>query len=66
MNAPTLSIVGIPIAHEFASGDDLVAVLTPELRGITWPDGSTGVRNGDVVVMTSKIVSKAEGRVVPA
>jgi coenzyme F420-0:L-glutamate ligase/coenzyme F420-1:gamma-L-glutamate ligase len=66
VNAPTLSIVGIPIALEFASGDDLVAVFTPELSRITWPDGSTGVRNGDVVVMTSKIVSKAEGRVVPA
>lgn len=66
MHTPALSIVGVPIAHEFGSGDDLVAVVAPELRSITWPDGSTGVRDGDVVVVTSKIVSKVEGRVVPA
>lgn len=56
----------MPIAHEFVSGDDLAAELEPELRSITWPDGSTGVRDGDVVVITSKIVSKSEGRVFPA
>lgn len=66
MNTPTLSVVGVPIAHEFAAGDDLVAVLAPHLRNVTWPDGSTGVCDGDVVVITSKIVSKAEGRVFPA
>lgn len=66
MNTPSLSIVGVPIAHEFAAGDDLVAVMAPQLRSMTWPDGSIGVRDGDVVVITSKIVSKSEGRVFPA
>ena len=33
---------------------------------VAWPDGSTGLRDGDVVVVTSKVVSKAEGRVVAA
>ncbi|MGV8965250.1 MAG: coenzyme F420-0:L-glutamate ligase [Cellulomonas sp.] len=45
---------GLP---EFAPGDDLVALLAPVLGC---------VHDGDVVVITSKIVSKAEGRVVAA
>jgi coenzyme F420-0:L-glutamate ligase / coenzyme F420-1:gamma-L-glutamate ligase len=47
---------GLP---EVGSGDDLVELLAAPLR-------SVGVRSGDVVVVTQKIVSKAEGRVVPA
>ncbi|CAN5773704.1 coenzyme F420-0:L-glutamate ligase [soil metagenome] len=50
-----LAIEGIP---EVRHGDDLAAVLTPALH-------AAGVLAGDVVVVTSKIVSKAEGRVVP-
>ena len=39
-------------------GDDLVAIVPPMLRAV-------GARDDDVVVITSKIVSKAEGRLVP-
>ncbi|GAB7149822.1 coenzyme F420-0:L-glutamate ligase [Mycobacterium riyadhense] len=49
-----LPITGLP---EFRPGDDLggaVAAAAPWLR------------NGDVVVVTSKVVSKCEGRLVPA
>lgn len=45
---------GLP---EIRTGDDLVTVMTPALAGL---------QDGDVVVVTSKIVSKAEGRVVAA
>jgi coenzyme F420-0:L-glutamate ligase / coenzyme F420-1:gamma-L-glutamate ligase len=45
---------GLP---EVAPGDDLVALLTALLGDL---------RAGDIVVVTSKIVSKAEGRVVAA
>ncbi|RYV51808.1 coenzyme F420-0:L-glutamate ligase [Pengzhenrongella frigida] len=45
---------GLP---EVGGGDDLVALLAEVLGD---------VRDGDVVVITSKIVSKAEGRVVAA
>jgi hypothetical protein len=45
---------GVP---EIVRGDDLAAVLVPYLR-------EADVRDGDVVVVTSKIVSKAEGRVL--
>jgi coenzyme F420-0:L-glutamate ligase/coenzyme F420-1:gamma-L-glutamate ligase len=48
-------VLGLP---DVRSGDDLGALLAPALE-------SLGVREGDVVVVTQKIVSKAEGRVVP-
>jgi len=49
-----LPVAGLP---EFRPGDDLAAALA----------GAAGwLRDGDVVVVTSKVVSKCEGRVVPA
>jgi coenzyme F420-0:L-glutamate ligase / coenzyme F420-1:gamma-L-glutamate ligase len=47
-------------------GDDLAAILVPVLERLSWPDGSTGLSDADVVVVSSKIVSKAEGRLVAA
>ena len=47
-------------------GDDLAALLVPVLGRLSWPDGSTGLAEGDVVVVASKIVAKAEGRLVAA
>ncbi len=43
-------------APEIGAGDDLAAMLLGLL-------GPTGSRDGDVVVVTSKVVAKAEGRV---
>jgi coenzyme F420-0:L-glutamate ligase / coenzyme F420-1:gamma-L-glutamate ligase len=48
------ALVGLP---EVRPGDDLTALLLPPLR-------AAGVQDGDVVVVTQKIVSKAEGRLV--
>lgn len=50
-----IPLVGIP---EVESGDDLAALLEPALA-------PHHPRDGDVVAITQKIVSKAEGRVVP-
>ena len=50
-----IPVEGLP---EIRPGDDLVALLGPRLEEL-------GVRDGDVVAVTQKIVSKAEGRVVP-
>lgn len=55
MTVEVLAIEGLP---EVRPGDDLAALLAPALRGL-------GVHDGDVVAVTSKIVSKAEGRLVP-
>lgn len=62
----TLTVVGVQGVREITTGDDLASIVAPLLGGVTWPDGSVGVRDGDIVVVTSKIVSKAEGRVVTA
>ncbi len=48
-------VEGLP---EIVHDDDLAAMLAEPLR-------SMGARDGDVVAVTQKIVSKAEGRVVP-
>lgn len=50
-----LPVEGLP---EVRPGDDLADLLAPPLSAI-------GIRDGDVVTVTQKVVSKAEGRVVP-
>ena len=62
----TLTAIGISGLPEFVAGDDIAAISAPSLATVRWPDGSCGVAPGDVIVVTSKIVSKAEGRVLPA
>lgn len=47
---------------EVTSSTDLAAVLTPVLGGLTWPEGPDGVTDGDIVVIASKVIAKAEGR----
>ncbi len=47
---------GVPGLPEFRPGDDLAAALVDALRG--------QVADGDVVVVTSKVFSKVEGRLV--
>jgi coenzyme F420-0:L-glutamate ligase/coenzyme F420-1:gamma-L-glutamate ligase len=56
-----IALAGLP---RISAGDDIAAMTAAS--PIAFPDGSTGLRDGDVVVITSKIVSKAEGRVVAA
>ena len=55
MSIEVLPVEGLP---EVRPGDDLAGLLSEPLR-------SAGVRDGDVVAVTKKVVSKAEGRVVP-
>jgi coenzyme F420-0:L-glutamate ligase / coenzyme F420-1:gamma-L-glutamate ligase len=54
---------GVPA---ITSSTELAAVLVPVLANLVWPDGSVGIDAGDVVVLSSKVVSKAEGRLVRA
>ncbi|MFI0432503.1 MAG: coenzyme F420-0:L-glutamate ligase [Candidatus Nanopelagicales bacterium] len=60
----TLIVTAVPGLPEFSPGDDIAAILSPALAGVVWPDGSAGLRSGDIVAVTSKIVSKAEGRLL--
>ena len=58
MTGRHVEVVGVEGLPEVRTGDDLASLLVAALRDL-------GVRDGDVVVVTSKIVSKAEGRLVP-
>jgi coenzyme F420-0:L-glutamate ligase len=52
-----LEIFGLPGLPEIREGDDLAALIAGAANGLT---------DGDIVVVTSKIVSKAEGRILVA
>ena len=56
---PHIAVIAIPNIPMIQPGDDLPEIIFERARaaGVSWEDG-------DVVVVTSKIVSKAEGRSV--
>ncbi|MFD5865105.1 coenzyme F420-0:L-glutamate ligase [Agromyces sp. NPDC127015] len=54
--AAGFSVEGVDGLPEISKGDDLAALIA----------GATDLADGDILVVTSKIVSKAEGRVVEA
>ncbi len=56
-------LTGLP---EIRAGDDLVALIAAAAGDLTWPDGTAGVAPADILVVTSKVVAKAEGRSRPA
>ena len=60
----TFTVLPVPLDHLFSPGDDINSIVTEALATIRWPDESTGIRDGDIIVVTSKVVAKAEGRVV--
>ncbi len=63
---PAIQIVPVPGIGAITAGDDLGRLIDEQAGELRWPDGTSGIADGDIVVVTSKIVSKAEGRVVPA
>jgi len=52
-----LTVTGVPGLPEIVAGADLAQLIS---------DAAPDLRDGDIVVITSKIVSKAEGRVIRA
>jgi coenzyme F420-0:L-glutamate ligase/coenzyme F420-1:gamma-L-glutamate ligase len=56
-----IALAGLP---RISAGDDIAALIAQST--VEFPDGSASLRDGDIIVITSKIVSKAEGRVVTA
>jgi coenzyme F420-0:L-glutamate ligase/coenzyme F420-1:gamma-L-glutamate ligase len=56
----TVEIVPLPGMPEVRPGDDVADLIGEALRRGGW-----AVADGDIVVVTQKVVSKAEGRVVP-
>lgn len=59
MNAPQLALIGLPGLPIIQPGDDLAALIDD-----AFGRAGLALSNGDVLVITSKIVSKAEGRFV--
>jgi coenzyme F420-0:L-glutamate ligase / coenzyme F420-1:gamma-L-glutamate ligase len=57
-----IHISGVSGIPEIASGNDVARLIADAALA----DGGPGLRAGDILVVTSKIVSKAEGRVVSA
>lgn len=65
MNSP-ITIVPITIEHSFSANDDLPAIICEQLAQASWPDGANGLLDGDIVVVTSKVIAKVEGQTVEA
>ncbi|WP_327355620.1 coenzyme F420-0:L-glutamate ligase [Streptomyces sp. NBC_01304] len=57
MSAPAYRVWAVPGLPEIKTGDDLAKLIA---------DAEPALADGDVVLVTSKIVSKAEGRIVAA
>ncbi|MDT5055062.1 MAG: dehydro coenzyme reductase / coenzyme F420-0:L-glutamate ligase / coenzyme, partial [Mycobacterium sp.] len=56
-SATAVELLPVPGLPEFRPGDDLAAALA---------EAAPWLRDDDVVVVTSKVVSKCEGRIVAA
>lgn len=66
MTTPMMSVWGVTGIPEVAAGDDLLALISAAIEAQAAIDPAFALRDGDIAVVTSKIVSKAEGRQVPA
>ena len=67
MQVPRYSVWGVPGLPEIEAGDDLVALIADAVMAQTVAgDAEAALRDGDILVVTSKIVSKAEGQQFPA
>jgi coenzyme F420-0:L-glutamate ligase/coenzyme F420-1:gamma-L-glutamate ligase len=60
----TLVALPVPGIGEITAGDDLGGLIATALQRAAEVDGAYGPLPGDVLVVTQKIVSKAEGRLV--
>lgn len=59
----SLQFVTAPGIGEIDAESNLIAEINTALAKAEWPDGSTGIAEGDIVIVTSKIVAKAEDRI---
>jgi coenzyme F420-0:L-glutamate ligase / coenzyme F420-1:gamma-L-glutamate ligase len=59
-----LTVAALPALPEVQAGDDLAELIIDAWRGAAGDEPGLAPRAGDVLVVTQKVVSKAEGRVV--
>jgi coenzyme F420-0:L-glutamate ligase / coenzyme F420-1:gamma-L-glutamate ligase len=60
----TVAATALPPLPEIEPGDDLGALIAQAWRALAEEDSALGPRADDILVVTQKVVSKAEGRVV--
>lgn len=65
MQVPRYTVWGLTGIAEVVPGDDLATLIVDAAALQSVFDPETALRPGDILVVTSKIVSKAEGRQVP-
>jgi coenzyme F420-0:L-glutamate ligase / coenzyme F420-1:gamma-L-glutamate ligase len=66
MSLPRFTVWGVTGVPEIGAGDDLVSHILQAVAAQEVDDPEAALRDGDILVVTSKIVSKAEGRQFPA
>lgn len=66
MALPIFTVWGVVGMPEVKAGDDLVELIGTAIEAMAAGDPMVVPADGDILVVTSKIVSKAEGRQVPA
>src|SRR5690606_23076695 len=57
-----MQVVAVPALPQFDETVDLARTVADATSQMRWPDGSTGLADGDILVVSSKIVSKVEGQ----
>lgn len=66
MSLQRYSVWAVPGIPEVRTGDDLAALIADAIAAQTASDPDLALASGDILVVASKIVAKAEGRLVPA
>jgi coenzyme F420-0:L-glutamate ligase/coenzyme F420-1:gamma-L-glutamate ligase len=66
MAFPRFAAWAVPGIPEVVAGDDLVELICAAVAQQAAGDAGLGLAEGDILVVASKIVAKAEGRLVPA
>lgn len=66
MSLAGFSAWAVPGIPEITPGDDLVVIISSAVAAQAAGDRSLALAEGDILVVASKIVAKAEGRLVPA
>jgi coenzyme F420-0:L-glutamate ligase/coenzyme F420-1:gamma-L-glutamate ligase len=61
---PTVTVVPLPSLPEIQPGDDLPALIAQAWWELAAAQNDLAPRRGDVIVVTQKIVSKSEGKLV--
>lgn len=66
MTLPRFSAWAVPGIPEIKAGDDLVALILSAIGAQAATEAELALADGDILVVASKIVAKAEGMLVPA